>query len=87
MLRPRHAMAAAAAAVGASLVMGTASASPLPMLTPETSWLLAPLLSSFLMVFVVLFFQCGTSNAMAVFVMFLMCYFMLPMLYVLMRTN
>lgn len=63
------------------------AASPLPLLTPETSWLLTPLLSSFLMVFVVLFFQCGTSNAMAVFAMFLMCYFMLPLLYVLMRTN
>ena len=64
-----------------------AYASPLPTLTPETSWLLAPLLSSFLMVFVVLFFQCGSSNAMAVFVMFLMCYFMLPMVYMLIKTN
>ena len=63
------------------------AASPLPLLSPETSWLLTPLLSSFLMIFVILFFQCGTSNAMAVFAMFLMCYFMLPLLYVLMRTN
>ena len=63
------------------------AASPLPLLTPDTSWLLTPLLSSFLMVFVVLFFQCGTSNAMAVFAMFLMCYLMLPLLYVILRTN
>ena len=78
---------AVVAAVLASPMTSAANASPLPTLTPETSWLLAPVLSSFLMVFVVLFFQCGSSNAMAVFVMFLMCYFMLPMVYMLIKTN
>ena len=57
------------------------------LLSPETSWLLAPLLSSFLMVFVVLFFKCGTSNAMGVFIMVLMSYFMLPILYLIFKTN